>query len=154
MKLYDFKVTDIGGNEFDFAQFEGKKVLIVNTASECGFTPQFEQLEELYQAFKDSGLVVIGFPTNDFGAQDPGSNEEIAAFCQRNYGVSFPMMSKIAVKGDDEHPLFKWLQEKSGIENIKWNFEKFLVDTDGETVKAYRSQTLPIDEEIINWVNA
>jgi glutathione peroxidase len=151
MNFHDFKVKDITGKEYDLSQLRGKRVLVVNTASECGFTPQFSQLEELYKAFGNDSFEIIGFPTNDFGAQDPGTNKEIAEFCQKNYGVTFPMMEKITVKGVNISPLFDWLQKESNFE-IKWNFNKFLIDENGNIVKTYGSTTLPIDEEIIQWV--
>lgn len=154
--LYDFTVEAIDGSKFDLADLKGKKVMIVNTASECGLTPQYEGLEELYQAKKDDGFVIIGFPANNFGAQEPGSNEQIAAFCQKNYGVSFPMMAKISVKGDDMHPLYKWLTTKtqngSADHEVAWNFHKFLVDENGHLVKEIQPQTLPADPEIVDWI--
>ncbi|WP_248574853.1 glutathione peroxidase [Flavobacterium sp. H122] len=156
--IYQFKVKDISGNDFDLASLEGKKVMIVNTASECGLTPQYEQLEELYETFKDNNFVIIGFPANNFGAQEPGSNNEIATFCQRNYGVTFPMMEKISVKDEDVHPLYLFLTQKSknGLEDneVKWNFQKYLIDEKGHLVKVIQPQTLPIDEEIINWIKS
>ena len=138
--IYEFNAKDLNGNEVDFAQFKDKVLLIVNTASKCGFTPQFEGLEKLYQSYKDQGLVVIGFPCNQFGSQDPGSNEEIGEFCQKNYGVSFLMMQKIEVNGDNEHPLYTWLKKQEGgflTDGIKWNFTKFLVNRQGEVVDRY-----------------
>ena len=151
MNLFDFTFNSIDGASFDVEQLAGKKVLIVNTASECGYTPQFAQLEELHQHFKDSNFVVIGFPSNDFGAQDPGSNLEIASFCQKNYGVSFPMMEKVVVKGNFQHPLFAWLTTELG-EEVKWNFQKFLIDEEGGFVKSLGSDVLPTDELILDWV--
>lgn len=153
MNLSNFKFNAIDGKPFDVAQLSGKKVLVVNTASACGLTPQFEQLEEIYQHFKDQGLVILGFPSNDFAAQDPGSNDEIAAFCQKNYGVTFPMMEKIVVKGEGQHPLFQWLTGITG-EDVKWNFHKYLIDENGEFVKDLSPQTLPNDEQILNWLEA
>ena len=131
--IYDFKALMSNGKELDFSQFKGKVLLIVNTASKCGFTPQFAGLEELNQKYKDKGLVVIGFPCNQFGHQDPGSDEEIVSFCQLNYGVTFQMMKKIDVNGDDAAPIFKFLKEKTKSilgEDIKWNFTKFLISSD------------------------
>lgn len=151
MNLHDFKVTDIKGNAFDLAQLAGKKVLVINTASECGYTPQFAQLEELHQSFGGDTFQIIGFPSNDFGAQDPGSDAEIASFCQVNYGVTFPMMSKIKVVGEDAHPLYKWLQAELNTE-VKWNFHKFLIDEKGNIVKEISHRTPPIDEEIVTWI--
>lgn len=152
--IYEFNAKDLNGNEVDFAQFKDKVLLIVNTASKCGFTPQFEGLEKLYQSYKDQGLVVIGFPCNQFGSQDPGSNEEIGEFCQKNYGVSFLMMQKIDVNGDNEHPLYTWLKKQEGgflTDGIKWNFTKFLVNRQGEVVDRYAPTTNPeaIESEIV-----
>lgn len=153
--LHDFKVTAIDGSEFDLAQLKGKKVLVVNTASECGLTPQYEQLQELYDNTSRDKLEIVAFPANNFGGQEPGTNEEIATFCQENYGVTFPVMSKVSVKGNDIHPLFKWLTNKN--ENgrtdidITWNFQKFLIDENGQLVKSVGPQTLPIDEEVLGW---
>ena len=152
--IYEFNAKDLNGNEVDFAQFKDKVLLIVNTASKCGFTPQFEGLEKLYQSYKDQGLVVIGFPCTQFGSQDPGSNEEIGEFCQKNYGVSFLMMQKIEVNGDNEHPLYTWLKKQEGgflTDGIKWNFTKFLVNRQGEVVDRYAPTTKPgaIESEIV-----
>ncbi|SUD91217.1 glutathione peroxidase [Psychrobacter phenylpyruvicus] len=152
--IYDFNAKDLNGNEVDFSQFKDKVLLIVNTASKCGFTPQFEGLEELHQSYKDQGLVVIGFPCNQFGSQDPGSNEEIGAFCQKNYGVSFLMMQKIDVNGDNEHPLYTWLKKQEGgflTDGIKWNFTKFLINRQGEVVDRFAPTTKPkaIESEIV-----
>lgn len=156
--IYQFKVKDISGNVFDLASLKGKKVMIVNTASECGLTPQYEQLQELYSEYKDDNFIIIGFPANNFGAQEPGSNEQIATFCQRNYGVTFPMMEKISVTGDDTHPLYQFLthKDKNGLEDneVKWNFQKYLINEEGVLVKVIGPQTLPIDEEIMNWIRS
>lgn len=156
--IYQFKVKDISGNDFDLASLEGKKVMIVNTASECGLTPQYAQLEELYEMFKDKNFVILGFPANNFGAQEPGTNKEIATFCQKNYGVTFPMMEKISVKDENVHPLYLFLTQKSknGLEDneVKWNFQKYLIDEKGYLVKVIQPQTLPIDEEIVNWIKS
>jgi glutathione peroxidase len=144
--LSDFTATTITGDEQSLAAYSGKVALVVNTASKCGFTPQFEGLEKLHQQYADQGLVVLGFPCNQFGNQDPGSNEEIGAFCERNYGVSFPMFEKVDVNGDDAHPLFSWLrEEKGGVlgDKIKWNFTKFLVGRDGAVIKRYGSTATP-----------
>lgn len=149
--LHQFVVQDIEGNEFALSQFKGKKVMVVNTASKCGLTPQYETLEKLYQQYKDKDFVIVGFPANNFMQQEPGSNEEIAEFCQKNYGVSFPMMSKISVKGDDIHPLYKWLTTKMDSE-VSWNFQKFLVDKKGEVVGVFSPRTKPDDEKIIQWI--
>lgn len=145
--VYDFEAQDIGGKTVALSKYKGKVLLIVNTASACGFTPQFGGLEKLHEQFGKDGLVVLGFPCNQFGAQDPGSDGEIASFCQVNYGVSFPMMSKIDVNGPQAHPLFNWLtSEKKGFLGssvIKWNFTKFLVGKDGEVIKRYAPQDAP-----------
>lgn len=145
--VYDFEARGIDGKTVPLKQFEGKPLLIVNTASACGYTPQFGGLEELHQAYGGKGLVVLGFPCNQFGAQDPGSDSEIGAFCQKNYGVSFPMMSKIDVNGSDAHPLYKWLSSEApgllGSKMIKWNFTKFLVGKDGQVLKRYAPQDAP-----------
>lgn len=139
----------IDGDTTDLAAFDGKVVLVVNTASKCGYTPQYAGLEELYRKYKDSGLVIVGFPANNFGGQEPGTNEEIASFCSVNYGVTFPMMAKVSVKGEDKHPLFVQLTEKAGIPGeIKWNFSKFLIDRHGELVARYESAVKPTSEEI------
>ncbi|MFN3376661.1 MAG: glutathione peroxidase [Burkholderiaceae bacterium] len=144
---YDFDAVMIDGSPVSLRQFEGQVLLIVNTASACGFTPQFAGLEELYQRYGPQGLVVLGFPCNQFGHQDPGSDTEIAGFCQRNYGVSFPMMSKIAVNGPEATPLYRWLTEQApgilGSKAIKWNFTKFLVGRDGLVRKRYAPQDAP-----------
>lgn len=154
--IYDFKVVDISGNSFDLATLKGKKVMIVNTASKCGLTPQYEQLEELYKKYKDQNFVIVGFPANNFMKQEPGTNEEIESFCQKNYGVTFPMMSKISVKGSDMHPLYKFLTTKSlnNLEDndVKWNFQKYLIDENGTLVKVISPSTLPTDKEIIKWI--
>mgnify|MGYP006283893345 CR=1 FL=1 len=154
--FHDFTVKDIDGLEYDLSQLEGKKVMVVNTASKCGLTPQYEELQSLYENYKDDNFVIIGFPANNFMNQEPGSNDEIKEFCSSNYGVSFPMMSKISVKGDDIHPLYAWLTEKSnnGVEDskVKWNFQKYLIDEDGKLVKYFSPRTSPKDEEIIAWI--
>jgi glutathione peroxidase len=145
--ILDFSATAIDGAPFEFAALQGKVVLVVNTASACGFTPQFAGLEKLHQDYAARGLVVIGFPCNQFGAQDAGSNAEIASFCQKNYGVSFTMMEKVAVNGEGAHPLFKWLSSKArgilGTESIKWNFTKFLVGKDGMPIQRFGSADTP-----------
>jgi len=145
--LYDFQTASIDGQPAELASQRGKVALIVNTASKCGFTPQFEGLEALWQTYREKGLVVIGFPSNQFGSQDPGSNEEIGAFCQKNYGVSFPMMAKVDVNGDKADPLWKWLSAEApgilGSKAIKWNFTKFLVGRDGKVVKRYAPTDSP-----------
>ncbi len=157
MSLHEFKVINIKGDEVDLSSLSGKKVLVVNTASECGLTPQYEELEKLYEDTDRSKFDIIGFPANNFGAQEPGSNEEIASFCTANYGVKFPMMSKISVKGEDRHPLYQWLIEESRgngeHDEVKWNFHKFLVDESGNFVKSIEPTTSPLDEEITSWIN-
>lgn len=149
--IYDFKVESLDGKEINFADFKGKKILIVNTASECGFTPQYADLEKLYEEYKDK-LVIVGFPANNFGGQEPGTNAEIGTFCQKNYGVTFPMAAKISVKGDDTAPIFKYLTEKdlNGVKNstILWNFTKFLIDENGKLIDSYVSTTKPTSESI------
>lgn len=156
--IYEFKVETISGDTLDLATLKGKKVLIVNTASKCGLTPQFEQLEALYQQYKDQNFVIIGFPSNDFMGQDPGTNEEIAEFCQLNYGVSFPMMAKVVVKGKDKHPLYQYLTEKAHNQiddfDIEWNFQKFLINGNGTIDKVVSPRTLPNTPEIIDWIKA
>ena len=142
--IYDFNAKRMDGTSQAFADYEGRVLLIVNTASKCGFTPQFEGLQALYKLYENQGLVVVGFPCNQFGGQDPGSNEEIGAFCQKNYGVSFPMMEKVEVNGKQAHPIFDWLkQQKSGVltDSIKWNFTKFLVGSDGQVIDRYAPTT-------------
>ena len=147
MSIYKYSAATLGGEEVSLETWRGRVLLIVNTASACGFTPQFDGLEKLWKAYKDRGLVVIGFPSNEFGSQDPGSNDEISSFCQLNYGVSFPMMAKVKVNGSDAHPLWKWLKgEKPGLlgtEMIKWNFTKFLVGRDGQVLKRYAPNDTP-----------
>lgn len=156
--IYSFKVKDIEGKTFDFSTLKGKKVMIVNTASECGLTPQFEQLQSLYTEFKDKNFIIVGFPTNDFMGQDPGSNQEIAAFCQKNYGVTFPMMEKIVVKGNEKNEVYQFLTEKSknglGDFDVEWNFQKFLINEQGELERVFGPRVLPNDQEIKNWIKA
>ena len=145
--LYDFVAQPMSGPPVPLSQYRGKVLLIVNTASACGFTPQFAGLEELHQRYADQGLAVLGFPCNQFGRQDPGSNEDIARFCQRNYGVSFPMMAKINVNGPEATPLYRWLTAEApgllGSKAIKWNFTKFLVGRDGQVIRRYAPQDAP-----------
>jgi len=149
----DIPLFTITGDKTSLNDFKGKVLLLVNTASECGYTPQYAGLEELYRNYKDSGLVVIGFPANNFGGQEPGTEKEILNFCQTKFDVTFPMMSKISVKEDDKHPLFVYLTEKSPLTGeIKWNFSKFLIDRDGKLVARYPSQTKPSDEELVSKV--
>lgn len=156
--IYQFKVEDIAGNEFDFATLKGKKIMIVNTASKCGFTGQYEGLQELYETYKDSDFVIIGFPANNFMNQEPGTNEEIAEFCRVNYGVTFPMMAKISVKGDDMHPVYQYLtQEKfngNSDSKVHWNFQKYLINKEGYLDKVLGTRTKPSDDEIISWIES
>lgn len=148
MNIYDFTVKDTYGEDFSMENIKGKVALIVNTASKCGFTPQFEGLEKLYNDYKNKDFVILGFPSNQFGGQDPGTNEEIRGFCQLNYGVTFPMMEKIDVNGENEDPLYKYLKDMQGgilMEDIKWNFTKFLVDRNGNVIDRYAPTTKPED---------
>ena len=149
--IHTFKVEALDGTTINFADFKGKKILIVNTASECGYTPQYKELEALYQKFKDK-LVIVGFPANNFGGQEPGTNTEIKAFCQQNYGVTFPMAAKISVKGDDAAPIYQWLCNKTenGVldAEIKWNFNKFLLDENGNMIAYFPSKVTPMSEQI------
>jgi glutathione peroxidase len=148
--LYDFKVNSIEGKSIDFSQFKGKNVLIVNTASKCGYTPQYTELQKLHEAYGNK-ITILGFPANNFGGQEPGTNTEIATFCQKNYGVSFQMFEKVSVKGADQHPLYAWLKEKTGQEP-GWNFCKYLVKADG-TVKYFASKVNPMDAAITGELN-
>ena len=157
MSVYDFKVAGLDGNTIDLAKYKGKKILIVNTASKCGYTPQYADLEKLYEKYKDK-LVIIGFPANNFAQQEPGSNSEIKEFCSKNYGVSFPMAEKVDVVGDNIHPLFKYLSDeakKLGTPDpvIKWNFTKFLVDENGKLVAVFPSKVTPMSDEITKYLN-
>lgn len=148
-------ITTIDGHDTTLAAFKGKALLIVNVASECGSTPQYKWLEQLYQKYKSSGLVVIGFPANNFGKQEPGTNAEIKAFCETKYAVTFPMMAKVSVKGDDIHPLFDWLTKKSPLPGeIKWNFSKFLLDKEGQLVARFPTEVEPLDSQITSKVSA
>jgi glutathione peroxidase len=149
MNTFDFQATGIAGTPVDLAQYKGKVLLIVNTASECGFTPQYKGLEQVYEQFKDKGAVVLGFPCNQFGGQEPGSDAEVGAFCEKNFGVTFPLFSKIDVNGDDTHPLFAHLKKEApgllGTQAIKWNFTKFLIRKDGSVYKRYAPSTTPAE---------
>ena len=155
--FYDFKVKDIDGKPFDLSSLKGKKVLVVNTASKCGYTPQYADLEKLYMQYKDKNFVIIGFPANNFNNQEPGTNAEIKNFCTANYGVSFPMMSKISVKGSDMDPLYQWLTEKklNGVmdSQVGWNFQKYLIDEKGNLVDMVPTKETPFTDKIINWLN-
>jgi len=154
--FYNLKTKDIDGHDFDFNSLKGKKVMIVNTASKCGFTPQYEQLQELYEKYGDKNFVILGFPANNFMGQEPGTLEEIKEFCSVNYGVTFPMMEKISVKGKDIDPVYQWLteKEKNGVEEskVKWNFQKYLINEKGELEKIFYSRTSPTDPQIIEWI--
>ncbi len=145
--IYDFKMTSLDGKEIDFSKYRGKTLLLVNVASECGYTPQYADLQELHERFGDK-VVVMGFPANNFGGQEPGSNQEIAQFCKKNYGVEFQMFEKISVKGEDQHELYQWLKQKTG-EEPSWNFCKYLVKPDG-TVKFFPSKVKPLDQAIVD----
>jgi glutathione peroxidase len=154
--LYDFKVKDIDGADFDLASLKGKKVMIVNTASKCGLTPQYKELQSVYETYGGEKFVIIGFPANNFMKQEPGTDAEIAEFCEKNYGVSFPMMSKISVKGDDMHPLYQWLTQKSknGVidSEVKWNFQKYLIDETGHLVEVIEPKVKPDNEKVLAWI--
>ena len=154
--IYDFKVEGLEGSSIDFSKFKGKKIMIVNTASKCGNTPQYAELEQLYEKYKDK-LVIVGFPANNFGQQEPGSNQDIKEFCTKNYGVTFPMASKISVKGDDIAPIYKYLTDeakKLGVEDpVKWNFTKFLLDENGKLIAVIHNRTKPMSEEVLKYLN-
>ncbi len=154
--LYQFKTTSLDGQPFDLSSLKGKKVLIVNTASKCGLTPQYETLQKLYDKYKNGNFVIVGFPANNFAQQEPGTNSEIQEFCKQNYGVTFPMMSKISVKGDDIDPIYKWLTSKTenGVMDaeVKWNFQKFLINEQGQLVDVVSPQEKPDSEKIISWI--
>ncbi len=154
--FYDFKVKDLEGNEVDLKKYKGKKVLVVNVASECGYTPQYKELESLYKNYKDSNLVILGFPCNDFGGQEPGTAKEIKTFCEKNYGVTFPIMEKVAVKGKEAAPIYTWLQKKdeNGVQDndVKWNFNKFMISETGEWQGYLPSKIKPNDKIIIDWI--
>jgi glutathione peroxidase len=152
--VYDFKLKNIDGQDFSLSQFKGKKVLIVNTASKCGYTPQYAELQKLADQYKDK-VVVVGFPANNFGQQEPGTATEIKSFCQKNYGVTFPLSEKVSVKGDDICPLFKYLTSEPNPDftgDIKWNFEKFLIDENGKLVHRFRSQVTPLSPELTKYL--
>lgn len=154
--IYQFKVEDLSGKTFDFSTLKGKKILVVNTASKCGLTPQYKDLEKIYNEYKDKGFVIVGFPANNFGKQEPGTNAEIETFCEMNYGVTFPMMSKISVKGSDMHPIYQFLTQKAknGLQDsdVEWNFQKYLINEKGELAKVVLPQVLPTDDSIVNWI--
>lgn len=154
--FYDFKVKDIDGKEFNLSSLKGKKVLVVNTASKCGFTPQYKGLEAIYKLYGGDKFTIIGFPANNFGKQEPGTNQEIKEFCTNKFHVTFPIMSKISVKGDDMDPLYKWLTSKSenGVKDseVKWNFQKYLIDEKGRLIDELDSKVKPDDDKIVNWI--
>lgn len=154
--IHKFTVKDINGNDFRFAELKGRKVMIVNTASKCGLTPQFEALQAVYEKYKDQNFVIVGFPSNDFLNQDPGTNEEILTFCSVNYGVTFPMMSKVVVTGKKKHPIYKFLTDKklNGVSSstVQWNFQKYLIDENGYLVDVISPRVKPDDPKIINWI--
>ena len=156
--IHQFKVKDINGQNFDMSSLKGKKVLVVNVASKCGLTPQYEQLQELYDKYKDTGFTIVGFPANNFLNQEPGSSSEIKAFCTENYGVTFLMMDKISVKGKDQSPIYQWLTEKSknGIldSEVSWNFQKYMIDEDGKLVDFVASKQSHMSDKIIKWIEA
>lgn len=154
--FHDFTVETLEGEKFDMSQLRGKKVLVVNTASKCGFTPQYEDLQKLFEMYGGDKFTIIGFPANNFLKQEPGTNEDIREFCTRNYGVSFPMMAKISVKGKDTHPVYQWLTSK--VENgvmdskVKWNFQKYLIDEEGKLVDVAYSRENPLADKIVDWI--
>ena len=154
--FYDFTVTDIDGNDFKLSSLKGKKVLLVNTASKCGLTPQYKELQSIYDTYGGDNFTIVGFPANNFGGQEPGSDMEIAAFCKENYGVTFPMMSKISVKGDDMHEVYHFLTEKkkNGLQDseVAWNFQKYLINEQGELEMVIKPNTLPTDASVVNWI--
>ena len=155
--IYQFKVKDLSGDEFDFASLKGKKILIVNTASECGLTPQYKDLQSIYEKYKDKNFVIVGFPANNFGSQEPGNNQQIATFCSKNYGVTFPMMNKISVKGNDMDAVYQFLtqKDKNGLQDseVEWNFQKYLINENGELEKVLSPRVLPTDAAIVGWIN-
>lgn len=156
--FHDFTVKDIDGNDISLSEFKGKKVLVVNTASKCGLTPQYEDLQKLYTQYGSDNFVIIGFPANNFMNQEPGSNSEIKQFCNSEYSVTFPMMAKISVKGDDIAPLYKWLTEKelNGVmdSKVKWNFQKYMIDENGKLIDVANPKTNPLDDQIVDWIKS
>lgn len=155
--IYDFKVKTLEGGDFDFGSLKGKKIMIVNTASKCGFTPQYKELEEVYEKYKDN-FIIVGFPANNFLHQEPGSASQIREFCTKNYGITFPLMEKISVKGDKMHPLYKWLTSKSenGVmdSEVRWNFQKYLIDENGKLVAVIYSKEKPDSDRILEWITS
>ena len=156
--LHDFQCKSIDGASFDFSSLKGKKIMLVNTASECGYTPQYKDLQALYEQYKNKNFIIIGFPCNDFGGQEPGTLTEIKSFCSKNYGVTFPMMEKISVKGEKCSEIYKWLTSKveNGVEDSKvnWNFNKYLINEKGEYVKHLGSSVNPLDKEVTQWISS
>ena len=156
--IYQFKVKDINGEAFEMSSLKGKKVLLVNVASKCGLTPQYEQLQELYDKYKESGFIIIGFPANNFANQEPGTRSEIKEFCTANYGVTFPMMDKVSTKGDDQSPIYKWLTQKSknGVmdSEVSWNFQKYMIDEEGKLVDFVAPKNSPMSDKIIKWIES
>ena len=156
--IYEFSYTDLSGETFDFSDLKGKKIMIVNTASKCGLTPQYEQLQALYEEYKDENFVIVGFPANNFMSQEPGSNKQISEFCTTNYGITFPMMEKISVKGEDQASIYTYLTSKelNGVEDseVSWNFQKYLIDEQGTLIRVVSPKTLPNDPEIITWIES
>ena len=154
--IHQFTVETLEGETFDFSSLSGKKIMVVNTASKCGLTPQYKQLQAIYEKYGDDDFVIVGFPANNFMSQEPGTNEEIAAFCERNYGVTFPMMAKIEVKGKEMHPVYQFLtqKDKNGVMDSKvtWNFQKYLLDEKGQLVEVISPRTAPDDEQVIRWI--
>ena len=154
--VHQFTMETLEGDQFDFSSLKGKKIMVVNTASKCGLTPQYKDLQVLYEQYGSEKFVIVGFPANNFMKQEPGTNEEIVSFCERNYGVSFPMMAKIDVKGNDIHPIYSFLtqKEKNGVMDSKvtWNFQKYLINEDGVLEKVISPRTSPVDEEVIDWI--
>ena len=154
--IHQFKVKDINGEMLDMSSLKGKKVLIVNTASKCGFTPQFEQLQELYDKYKDTGFTILGFPANDFKNQEPGSLAEIKEFCTQNYGVTFQMMDKVSTKGEDQSPIYEWLTQKTknGVKDseVSWNFQKYMIDEDGQLVDFLAPKESPMSKKVVDWI--
>jgi len=154
--FYDYKMTDINGNTFDMSELKGKKVLLVNTATQCGFTPQFSDMEKLYKEYKDKNFVVVAIPSNDFGDKEPGSNEEIKNYVDKNYGVTFPIMAKTSVKGDSENPIYKWLTNKdlNGVMDTKvaWNYQKYMIDENGKLIGIIEPKESPSSDKVIEWL--
>ncbi len=151
MNLFDFEIKDIQGNNFDWSTVRGKKIMLVNTASECGYTFHYAPMEEIYQKYKDQNFTIIGIPSNDFGGQEPGTEAEIATFCQKNYGVTFPMMSKVVILGENAHPIYKWLKEETTMD-VAWNFQKYLIDENGNIERIVAHRIEPNDPDIIAWI--